>query len=118
MFCLKHPKYIMSNFIGLTDSQWNLIEYCFPSRGVTRRGNQPADFRKVLNSILWILFTGARWKDLPRGDVFAPRSTAHEWLGIWQKNSTLETVLKVLQEIGVITKAIDLSRTAGGERID
>ena len=31
------------------------------------RGRRPRDPREVLNGIMWILRTGAPWKDLPHG---------------------------------------------------
>lgn len=54
----------MSNlFYHLTDSQWKKIEYFIPSR--KSRGRPSLNSRVVLNGILWILRSGARWRDLP-----------------------------------------------------
>ena len=33
-------------------------------------------FRYVLNSLLYILITGCRWCDLPRGEIWASKSSA------------------------------------------
>jgi transposase len=47
----------------ITDEAWSLIADVFPARKQT--GRPPTDRRQVLNAILWILRTGAPWRDLP-----------------------------------------------------
>ena len=50
----------------LNDSQWKLIEDLFPEPEMTSRGGRPPiPPRPCLEGILWILRTGARWRDLP-----------------------------------------------------
>lgn len=50
----------------LTDSQWALIADLFVSPSPGPRGGRPrADARRCVEGILWVLRTGARWKDLP-----------------------------------------------------
>ncbi len=52
----------------LTDEQWNLIADLFPEPSVGPKGGRPArEPRPCFEGILWILRTGARWKDLPAG---------------------------------------------------
>ena len=68
-------------FEGLSDEQWQMLEPLFPEQPKVRGRGQPAKNRRlVLNSILWILITGSRWCDLPEGEQFAKRSTAHRWM--------------------------------------
>ena len=51
----------------LTDEQWLLISDCFPVPVPDPRGGRPrANVRRCLEGILWVLRSGARWKDLPR----------------------------------------------------
>lgn len=51
----------------LTDEQWLLIADLFPTPAPDPRGGRPrADVRRCLEGILWVLRSGARWKDLPR----------------------------------------------------
>lgn len=51
----------------LTDEQWSLISDLFPAPEPDPRGGRPrADVRQCLEGILWVLRSGARWKDLPR----------------------------------------------------
>ena len=50
----------------LSDSQWLLIADLFPDPQVGPQGGRPrVNPRDCLEGILWVLITGARWKDLP-----------------------------------------------------
>lgn len=52
--------------VRLTDAQWAKIEPLLPRLPRTTRGGRPwADNRAVVEGILWVLKTGARWRDLP-----------------------------------------------------
>ena len=103
----------MARFTGLTDMQWELLERLIPIRQYVRgRGHPPASPRYVLNSIYWILITGARWCDLPKGPQWGSRTASHRWMGIWQETGILEKLLTALQEIANIAKMIDFDRLA------
>jgi transposase len=51
----------------LTDKQWEKIQYLVPDGPVRSdgKGRPWKDKRQVLEGILWIVKTGARWRDLP-----------------------------------------------------
>lgn len=51
----------------LTNEQWNRIEPIIAATTPEKdpRGRSPRNPREVMNGILWILRTGAPWKDLP-----------------------------------------------------
>ena len=50
----------------LTDEQWGLIEpELRPARRADNRGRPGHDTRAVLNGVLWVLGTGAQWRQLP-----------------------------------------------------
>ena len=50
----------------LPDRQWKLVEPFIPKVACNPRGGRPrADDRACLEGILWVLRSGARWKDLP-----------------------------------------------------
>jgi len=108
-------------FTGISDSVWAIIETYLPTTTVPKtRGRPHASCRKVINTILGILITGARWVDVPRGEDFASRSTAHRWLGIWESDGTWANLqahlLGEAQELGLIDwerASIDSSFAAG-----
>ncbi|MCG6154177.1 transposase [Rubinisphaera margarita] len=50
----------------LSDDCWFLIENFFPNQPVSAKGGRPErNNRQCFEGILWVLTTGARWKDLP-----------------------------------------------------
>jgi transposase len=68
----------------LTHKQWQRIEPLLPKLRKTKRGGRPwAENRAVLEGILWILRTGARWKDLP--SEYPSPSTCWRRLKLWEE---------------------------------
>src|SRR5262245_5712527 len=65
-----------------------------------------APFRKILNTLLYVLITGCRWCDVPRGPPWASQSATHRWLKRWQVDGTLAAmqarILGVAEERGMI----------------
>ena len=57
----------------LTDEMWAKFEPLLPGRRGTW-GGIAKDNRKFVNAVLWIVRTGAPWRDLPRyvGGLFKP----------------------------------------------
>ena len=50
----------------LNDEQWLLIADLFPDKTVGAKGGRPtAKSRDCFEGILWVLRSGARWKDMP-----------------------------------------------------
>ena len=82
----------------LTDEQWNVIGPLFPELAVREdgRGRPPTDTRAVMNGVLWILRTGAPWRDLP--ERFPPYQTCHRRFQEWCKSGALREVLEALAE--------------------
>src|SRR3954471_11779390 len=78
----------------LSDEQWSLICDLFPVPMQNPRGGRPrADVRACLEGILWVLRSGARWKDLPRSFPsyvtcwrrFSEWSLSGVWDQAWQR---------------------------------
>ncbi len=64
---------------ALSDAQWERIEGMLPTNG--HRGRQWKDHRRVIDGILWILQTGAPWRDLP--ERFGSWKTVYERFRLW-----------------------------------
>jgi transposase len=77
----------------ISDEQWQLIEPLLPKQDKPR-GRSRRDDREVLNGILWILRSGARWYDLP--PRFPPYQTCHRRFQQWVQDGTLRCVLEAL----------------------
>jgi transposase len=69
--------------MDLTHEQWEILEPLIPTppRREDGRGRSWRDPRDVLNGILWILRTGAPWKDLPQR--YPPYQTCHRRFQRW-----------------------------------
>ena len=65
----------------LSEQQWAKIEPLLPK--VRSRGRPWADNRRVLEGILWVLKTGARWRDLPK--EYPSASTCWRRLRQWEE---------------------------------
>ena len=93
----------------LTNEQWEIVNAILPPDRVRadQRGRPWSDRRKVFNGILWILRTGAPWKDLP--ERYGKYQTVHRRFQNWVRSGVLERVLlavaKDLRERG----GLDLS---------
>src|SRR5687768_3987757 len=74
----------------LSDEQWSLISDLFSDPPPDPRGGRPrVDARRCFEGILWVLRSGARWKDLPRSFPSYPTCWRRfvEWSsnGVWDK---------------------------------
>jgi len=50
----------------LTDAQWQRVAPHLPQHPPSRKGGRPrADDRECLEGVLWVLRSGARWRDVP-----------------------------------------------------
>jgi transposase len=75
----------------LTDEQWEKIRPLIPQRPPKPKGGRPpADDRKCLEGILWILKTGARWRDLP--SEYPDPSTCWRRLRDWYEAGVLKNM--------------------------
>ena len=77
----------------LSDERWSIIEHHFPPNGM--RGGQWNDHRTTVDGILWVLCSGAAWRDLP--ERYDPFQTVHGRLLRWRRDGTWERVLADLR---------------------
>ena len=71
----------------LTDDQWRQIQPLLPPQKPLT-GRPGKDHRTIVNGILWVLRTGAPWRDLPEryGPWRTVASRFYRWrkLGVWK----------------------------------
>ena len=95
--------------MDLTDAQWETLEPLFRHRRrPDGRGRPPKEARAVLNGVLWVLRTGAPWRDVPAcyGPWQTVASRYYRWrrAGLWQ--SLFESVQQQADAAGQMEWAI------------
>lgn len=78
----------------LTDEQWELVSRSIPYEPA-RTGRPSRDPRQMLNGIMWILGTGAPWRDLP--ERFGPWQTVHRYFSQWRSAGVFARIIDALQ---------------------
>ena len=84
-------RYVMS--YELSSTQWRQVESFLPGRpgwvGVTAKDN-----RTFVNGVLWVLRSGAQWKDLPPG--YGNWKSVHKRFTRWARAGIWERIFQVL----------------------
>lgn len=82
--------------MDLTDEQWLVIEPLIPKppKRADGRGRPRIDDRRIMNGILWIMRTGAQWKDMP--DRYPSYQTCHRRFQEWVKAGVFDGILQAL----------------------
>ena len=79
----------------LSTSQWEQIEDFLPGRpghvGVTAKDN-----RSFVNGVLWVLRSGAQWKDLP--GEYGNWKSVHKRFTRWARSGLWQRIFEVLLE--------------------
>lgn len=76
----------------LADNQWNLLKGLFPTQ---KRGGKWNDHRVTLNGMLWILRSGAPWRDLP--ERYGKWKSVYHRFNRWRREGLFDRILKALQ---------------------
>ena len=76
----------------MTDAQWARLEPLLPPE---KPGRPNDDHRRILNGILWVLNSGAPWRDLPRR--YGPVGTVSSRFYRWRRSGVWHRVLEELQ---------------------
>ena len=87
----------------LTDCEWDLICDLFPPPA--RTGRPPRDRRQIVDGILWILRTGAPWRDLP--EEFGPWATTWDLFDKWNADGMLDAILSRLRSSRIDAGEVD-----------
>ena len=87
----------------LTDGEWDLIAGLFPRRA--RTGRPPVDRRKVVDGIVWILRTGAPWRDLP--SEFGKWQTVYDLFDKWTASGLWDDIVARMRSACVDAGDID-----------
>jgi transposase len=78
----------------LSDEQWKRLEALLPAQK-PRTGRPNLDHRQIINGILWVLRTGAPWRDVP--ERYGSWSTVASRFYRWREASIWDRVWAQLQ---------------------
>jgi transposase len=90
----------------LTDEQWATLAPLLPARA--RTGRPPKSHRRMLNGMLWILRTGAPWRDLPAR--YGKWNSVAKRFYRWRAAGVLERVALALERAGDLAGRLDWDR--------
>jgi transposase len=90
----------------LTNAQWERLRPLLPAQK-PKIGRPAADHRRILNGMLWILRTGAPWRDLPKR--YGPWRTVASRFYRWQKAGVFQQLLDTLQQRADATGRVNWS---------
>jgi transposase len=79
----------------LTDQQWQQLQPLLPPQKPTT-GRPAKDHRTIINGILWVLRTGAPWRDLP--ERYGPWPTVASRFYRWRQDGLWERLLASVQQ--------------------
>lgn len=79
----------------ISDRQWEVFAPYLERKNKSKAGRpQKMNNRQAFEGILWILGTGAPWRDLPTG--FGAWQTVYRYYSQWAKSKVLEELLQTL----------------------
>ena len=67
-----------------------------PPEETGKRGRPRKDDRTMLNGMLWIVRSGAQWRELP--EAYGPWQSVYARFAKWRDDGTLEVVFHALSE--------------------
>jgi transposase len=79
---------------SLTNEQWERIKHFFPAY---RMGRPAKDHRMMVDAIIWILKTGAPWRDLPE-EVFGSWKSVYTRFRRWRESGLWERIFTYLTQ--------------------
>jgi len=93
----------------LTDEQWSVVERLIPKPKIRKdgKGRPRVEARRVLDGMLWILWTGAPWKALP--SEYPPYQTVHRRMQEWVESRVFWKLVTALAEDLRVRGKIDLT---------
>ncbi|HWH71561.1 MAG TPA: IS5 family transposase [Candidatus Sulfotelmatobacter sp.] len=77
----------------LTDAQWEILEPLLPKP--KKRGRRPADRRRILNGLFYLVRAGCAWRLLPK--EFGPWETVYGYFRCWRQQGLWVLIQDILR---------------------
>lgn len=104
----------------IKDEEWEQIKDLLPTDILARQGRPPKPNRDILNGILWIVRSGAPWRDLP--ERFGPWQTVYDRFNKWAKGGIFEKIFELLnidadtQDLSIDSTSVKVHQHAAGAK--
>ena len=102
----------------LTDNQWDQVKHYFE---ISNKNGRPyKNLKNTVNGIIWILRSGARWRDLP--ERYGSWNAVYKCFAKWQKQGLFEKIFKELaidcdlQDMSIDSTTVKVHQDAGSEK--
>jgi transposase len=79
----------------IDDEMWSKLEPLLPQK-TTKRGRPCEDTRRILEGIIWVIRTGAPWRDMP--EEFGSWQTCYTRLRRWNERGVWEGIFALLKK--------------------
>lgn len=93
--------------VKLSNEQWKMIAPLLPPQ--PRTGRRRQHDRQVLNSLVYRLKTGVRYRDIAKSEDYAAKSTVYYWLARWSEEGVLEAIWRKLLSLLEAEGELDMS---------
>jgi transposase len=77
----------------ISEEEWAVLDPLIP-QSKAKTGRPASDRRTMLNGTMWILSTGAGWRDLP--ERFGPWQTVYGYFRTWRSSAVFDAILEGL----------------------
>lgn len=84
--------------IRVTDREWEFLSNHLsklPSRAAHSRGRPRAPDRALFEGVLWLVATGSRWRDIPKG-IYPAYSSCYKRFVLWCRDGSWQRVQQAL----------------------
>ena len=102
----------------LTDEQWDKIKHYFE---VAKKNGRPyKNVRNTVNGIVWILKSGAPWRDLP--NRYGEWNAVYKCFSKWQEQGLFEKIFEELalecdlQDLSIDSTSVKVHKDAGSKK--
>ena len=109
---------MVSKRYELTDEQWDRIKQYFE---VEKKSGRPyKNVRNTVNGIVWILKSGAAWRDLP--SRYGEWNAVYKCFSKWQEQGLFEKVFEEmalecdLQDVSIDSTIVKAHKDAGSKK--
>lgn len=84
----------MTRRYELTDQEWEQIVPLLPAEKNSRPGRPSKDNRLMINAMVWIVRSGAPWRDLP--ERYGPWKSVYSRFRKWIEDGILDNIFRIL----------------------